>query len=251
MILNGPLGLFSLAFLGSIVALAGGLFFLYNRRWSALLEAGAAAFAAGVLLTVTFLGLIPEALEHAGEITFMIVLLSFFGSYLFEYLMFGIHHHGEHSHDHHHQEGTVALVIVGDTIHNFIDGVAIGVSFLVAPSLGLVTAISSFLHEVPHEIGDFGILLRAGWRKGRIILVNVVSAFATIFGAFLIYFFPVGDSAKGILLGISAGIFLYLGASDFLPQIEHLKGSKLKSVLPLIIGAVLMMLVINLVPHTE
>lgn len=251
MILNGPVGLFLLAFLGSVVALIGGLFFLYNQKWSVLLESSAAAFASGVLLTVTFLGLIPEAVEHGGDVVFLVVLLSFFGSYLFEYLMFGIHHHGEHHHHHHEGEGTVALVILGDTIHNFIDGVAIAVSFMIQPWLGVVTALSSFLHEVPHEIGDFGILLKAGYRKSSIIFINVMSALATIVGAFMVYFMPIGDGVKGILLAISAGIFLYLGASDFLPQIEHVGGNKLKAVLPLIVGFVLMFLVINLVPHTE
>jgi zinc and cadmium transporter len=248
-VMNELLQLFLLALLGSIIALVGGVVFLYKRSWSDFLEKHSVPFAAGVLITVSLVGLLPEAHEAIGENTFVIILLTFFAADLFEHVFFGIHHHKEGgAHDY---KGSVPLVIVGDTIHNFIDGVAIGASFLVSPGLGLITALSTFLHEVPHEIGDFGILLRAGWSRPKIFLVNVISASATIVGAFALLLFAGNDVLIGSLLAVSAGVFLYLGASDFLPHIEEGYESKLKSVLPLTIGVAVMLFTLMVVPHSH
>lgn len=172
------------------------------------------------------------------------------GVYIFEHLFFGIHHHGEEDgHTHEIKKSSVGLVIFGDTIHNFIDGVAIGAGFLINPNLGWVTAFSTFLHEVPHEIGDFGILLKAGWTRSKILVVNIISALMTVVGAFTVYFFSHSETLNGTLMAISAGVFLYLGASDFLPKIKDQNNSKLKSILPLIIGAGIIMATILLLPH--
>lgn len=240
--------LFFLAVIGSIIALVGGIAFLFNKKWSEALEENSIPFAAGVLITVTLIGLLPEAIELIGERAFPIVLATFFTVYLFEQLVFGIHHHREHQHGKNYTYA-VPLVIVGDTIHNFIDGLAIGASFFVTPGLGLVTAISTFLHEIPHEIGDFGILLKAGWRKRDILVVNVVSAAATIVGAFALLLFSENSILIGSLLAVSGGIFLYLGASDFLPQTRETNGKKFGAILPLALGVASMYLTFMVVPH--
>lgn len=238
------------ALLGSVIALFGGVIFLYNRRLSSLLEKYSVPFAAGVLVTVSLLGLIPEAEHQIGGFAYWIVLISFLGVYIFEHLFFDLHHHGdEDGHTHEIKTSSVGFVIFGDTIHNFIDGVAIGAGFLINPNLGLITAFSTFLHEVPHEIGDFGILLKAGWNRSKILIVNIVSSLMTVVGAFTVYFFDQGDGLNGILMAISAGVFLYLGASDFLPKIETSSRNKLKSLLPLIIGSAIIMVTILLLPH--
>ena len=239
------------ALIGSIIALLGGVIFLYNRRLSSVLEKYSVPFAAGVLVTVSILGLIPEAEHEIGEFAHWIVLFSFLGVYIFEHLFFGIHHHGEDEDGHNHgiKNSSIGLVIFGDTIHNFIDGVAIGAAFLIDPNLGLIVALSTFLHEVPHEIGDFGILLKAGWKKSKILLVNIISASMTIVGAFTVYFFSHNESLNGTLMAISAGIFLYLGASDFLPKIESDGKNKFKSILPLILGSAIIIATIVLLPH--
>ena len=213
--------LFLLALLGSIVALLGGVVFLYDRKLSSTLERHSIPFAAGVLVTVALLALIPEAFELIGESALVIVLFSFFGAYLLEHFLVSIHHHERHHHHGRVQESSVALVVMGDTIHNFIDGIAIAVSFFVNPGLGLATAFSTFLHEVPHEIGDFGILLSAGWKRRKILLINVISASFTIVGAFLTFFVAESNSFVGGMMAVSAGIFLYLGTIDFLPRISH------------------------------
>lgn len=239
-----------LSLFGSVIALTGGVVFLFNRKLSNLLERHSVPFAAGVLVTVSILGLIPES-EHAlGEPAFLIVLLSFLGIYLFEHIFFGIHHHDGEGHDEI-KSTSIGLVIIGDTIHNFIDGVAIAASFMVSPGLGFVTALSTFLHEIPHEIGDFGILLKAGWSKSKILIVNILSALMTVVGAFTIYFINDDSNLIGSLMAVSAGVFLYLGASDFLPKVkDEMRGNnKLVSLLPLILGALIMIITLLLVPH--
>ena len=136
-----------LAFIGSIVALIGGVIFLYVRPWTKFLIKYSTPFAAGVLLTVALIGLLPEAYHLIGGSAFIIVLLSFLAAYLFESLFCDLHHHHD-SHRHHKQarSGSAWLVVVGDTTHNFIDGVAIAAAYLTNPGLGIITTISTFLH---------------------------------------------------------------------------------------------------------
>ena len=241
-----------LSLLGSIMGLVGGIVLLYNKKVSSTLENYSIPFAAGVLITVAIVGLLPESIEMAGEGVLMIVLISFFGAYLFEHLFFSLHHHDDkHEHHHHNYKASVPLVIFGDTIHNFIDGFAIGASFIAAPGLGLITAFSTFLHEVPHEIGDFGILYKAGWKKINIVIVNIISAAVTILAAFLSLSFAGNESLLGSLLAVSAGVFLYLGTVDFLPHALGSFKSKPKGVIALIAGIVIMILTLMLVPHVH
>lgn len=242
--------LFLLALLGSIIALVGGITFLYVTRLSNFLEKHSVPFAAGVLITVSLVGLMPEANEMIGRNAFYVVLATFFLIYLFEHLFFGIHHHEDHQHGHDYKS-SVPLVIVGDTIHNFIDGVAIGAAFLFSPGLGLITAISTFLHEVPHEISDFGILLRAGWERSKILVVNVISASMTIVGAFTMLLFADNQTMIGVMMAVSAGIFLYLGASDFLPHIEEGYSNRIKSVIPLAVGIASIIFALSIIPHSH
>ncbi len=257
--MNETINLLLLALLGSVIALFGGVVFLFNRKLSSVLEKYSVPFAAGVLVTVSLLGLIPESEHEIGEMSHWIVLFSFLGVYLFEHLFFGIHHHGEEDGKHEIKDSSVGLVIFGDTIHNFIDGVAIGASFLINPNLGLITAFSTFLHEVPHEIGDFGILLKAGWKRTKILAINIISSLMTVVGAFLVYFFSQSEGLNGSLMAVSAGVFLYLGASDFLPKItasfsendKEQKLHRLKSILPLILGSAIIILTLLLIPHNH
>src|SRR3990172_8297487 len=239
-----------LALLGSIIALIGGVAFLFNRKWSDILEKHSIPFAAGILITVSLVGLLPESVELLGENAYKLVLATFLSAYLFEHTFFGIHHHGEHRHGKDYKSA-IPLVLIGDTIHNFIDGIAIGASYMVTPGLGLITAISTFLHEVPHEIGDFGILLNAGWNRNKILTLNVISASSTIVGAFLVLTFSENNSLIGAMLSVASGIFLYLLASDFLPHIDEIKGSRLKHLMPLIIGALLMLVTLMAIPHSD
>jgi len=240
--------LIGLSLFGSIIALVGGVFFLYNKSLSHKLEQVSVPFAAGVLITTALVGLLPEAIDLIGRSTFLIVLLTFLTAYLIERVFFDIHHHSTHEHKHDYRTAGW-MVMAGDTIHNFVDGVAIGASFLIAPTLGIITAFSTFLHEVPHEIGDFGILLKAGWRRRNILLTNLLSASVALLGALLVFYIPLGSSIIGSLIAISAGLFLYLGAADFLPHITSEEKRSLKTILPLFIGVGIMLIVLFAIPH--
>ncbi|MCA9373437.1 ZIP family metal transporter, partial [Candidatus Woesebacteria bacterium] len=167
--------LISLVLFGSVFALIGGIAFLSLPRWSDLLARYSVPFAGGVLLTVALIGLLPESVELIGDTTFTITLVTFLIIYVFENLFFSLHHHDDEDEHHHIAKRSAWFVMVGDTIHNFIDGVAIAAAFSITPGLGALTAVSTFLHEVPHEIGDFGVLLKAHWSKRSIIATNVIS----------------------------------------------------------------------------
>jgi zinc and cadmium transporter len=239
-----------LATIGSIAGLIGGLVFLFKEDWARKLCGYAVPFAAGVLLSVSLLHLIPEAHHKVGEGAFLIVLLAFLGSFLFEQYFAHLHHHEDRKHTM--LKSAVPLVVFGDTIHNFIDGVAIAAAYLTNPSFGLVVAFATFLHETPHEIGDFGILMKAGWTKKKTFLANLFSACATFPGALLVYFFTQGAHDKiGVLLAVSAGIFLFLGASDFLPEVEEeeRKNPSWKNLAPLFVGVLIIYLLTFISPE--
>lgn len=236
----------ALTLLGSILSLVGGVIFLYRSELTNRLEAVAIPFAAGVLLTVSLFGIIPESIEHVGALTYGVTAVTFLIAYVLERHVLDIHHHAHETHSHPY-EAAGWMVMIGDTIHNFVDGAAIAGSFFVAPGLGLITAVSTFLHEVPHEIGDFGVLLRAGWSKKSIIAGNALSATASLFGAVLVYMIPLSDTFIGTLLSISAGLFLYLGIADFLPHI--LKQKNTETIAPFIVGIGIMAVLLALIPH--
>lgn len=241
------LNIVGLALLGSVLGLIGGIVMLSVKSLTKFLTNYSIAFAAGVLLTVSLLGIIPEASEVIGEEAFLIVFLGFLGAYLFESAFFALHHHEGHQHEAK-IKASVGLIIFGDTIHNFIDGIAIAAAYLINPGLGVITAISTFLHEVPHEIGDFGILLKAGWKKGKIIAVNLLSALATILGALAVYFWAPSEALEGKFLAGAAGLFLYLGASDFLPEADT-NSKRLPAVMVMLFGALVMYLALSAIPH--
>lgn len=238
-----------LVLVGSVLALVGGVVFLTVKSWAKVLARYSVPFAAGVLLTVSLVGLLPEAHHFIDHQAYVIVLFTLVGVYIFEIWVCQLHHH-ECKNDHSHFHGSALWVIIGDTIHNFVDGVAIAAAYFSNPGLGLITAISTFLHEVPHEIGDFGVLLTLGWQKTKIILINFLSSLATLIGALLVFYFNPGKAIFGYLIAISAGMFLYLGASDFLPQLDN-NTSKRKAVTALLFGIGLMYFTLQIVPHAH
>lgn len=243
------LNLLGLAFLGSVAGLVGGVIFLFNSLLARSLAKYAVPFAAGVLLAVSFLDLLPEAVEVAGESAFPIILVVFICLFLIERFLFHLHHHdGGQGVD---KRDVVPLVIFGDTIHNLLDGVAIGAAYLANPVLGVTVALATFFHETPHEIADFGLLLLAGWKRQKAFFVNFLSALATFPGAILTYKYSGGlDNATGILLSLAGGFFLYVAATDFLPETKVApEDSSLKNIAFLILGVLIIWLLGLLLPH--
>lgn len=238
-----------LTFIGSIAGLIGGVVFLIKKEWASWLSKYAIPFAAGVLLSVTLLHLIPESVHEMGEGAFTVVLLAFLGSFFFEQFFAQLHHHEERRHTM--IKSATPLVLFGDTVHNLIDGIAIGAAYLINPISGFIVALATFLHETPHEIGDFGVLVSSGWSRKKAFLANFLSALATFPGAYAVYFFSDAlSNSVGVMLAISAGVFLYLSASDFLPEVaDEKKGPAWKELAVFILGILIIYLFRYLTPE--
>ncbi len=241
--------------LGSIGALIGGLVLLSREKFTLKISHFLASFAAGVLLGAAFFDLLPEALhegEEAGIDVFLWTLVGIIAFFIVERAIHWFHHH-EQFHEHEKEsKATVPLIIIGDTVHNFIDGVVIAATFMVSIPLGIVTALSVFAHEVPQEIGDFGLLLHKGLKRKKIILVNVLSAAVAIGGALITY--SLGNVLEPfipIFLALTAGFFIYISLSDLIPEIhyERRKGFALLESALLILGILTVWISVSLLPH--
>lgn len=221
------------ALVGSVFSLAGGIYLLYSKVGARYLQKMAVPFAAGALLAASFFDLLPEAMHDADETILWWALGGFLLFFVMERFLRWFHHHHEHQGDA--DQANRSLVIVGDTLHNFIDGLAIGAAFLVSPVTGIVTTLAVAAHEIPQEIGDFGLLLSKGMRRSRVLLINLLSALATLVGAVLV--FGVGQSLElpiNVLLAITAGFFIYIAASDIIPTI-HQKDARLGNIQTIIL----------------
>jgi len=222
MIMNDWIILIAAATIGSIISLIGGLYLLYGKWGVRKMQRVAVPFAAGALLAAAFFDLLPEAFE-AGEArdVLTVTLVGFLVFFILERSLSWFHHHHEEEDGHTHERRNSSLIVIGDTLHNFIDGLAIGASFLVSPATGIITTIAIAAHEIPQEIGDFGLLLSKGMKRRQVVIVNVVSALATVVGAALV--FGAGDAlpiSQPTLLAATAGFFLYIAASDIIPTIH-------------------------------
>ena len=186
------------------------------------------SYAIGALLGAVFLNLLPEAFERADGVPMgTIVLFGILGFFTLEKLVLWRHCHEDACETHgspaiEHDHGRSGLMIlVGDTIHNFVDGILIAAAFLADIQLGIVTALAMIAHEVPQEVGDFLILLNSGYSRGQAILFNLLSSLATLLGGLLAYFtlFRVHGLVPP-LLGVAAASMLYVAVADLIPGLH-------------------------------
>jgi len=187
------------------------------------------SYAIGALLGAAFLEILPHALEHAGSFQAVsgAVLAGIFGFFILEKLVLWRHCHSEHCEAHGadapaHDHGRSGLMItVGDTVHNFVDGIMIAAAFLVDVKLGVVTAFAIAAHEVPQELGDFLILLHSGYSRGRALLLNLLSSAAMMLGALLGYFLlaPMQEFLPYMLALAAAGM-IYVAVADLIPGLH-------------------------------
>ncbi len=205
---------------GGAVAVCIAYLTLHKIEWTHDRARALISFAAGVLLAVSFLDLLPESFEEGGEPKAMLAY-AFVGILLFffvEKLLIWYHCHEEHCEVH----TSSYMVMIGDTIHDFLDGIAIAVAFLVDVKLGFVTSIAVALHEIPQEIGDLAVLIAGGMKKKQALLFNILSALASLVGALLGYVFL--SEIEGFvpsLVALTAGGFIYISAADLIPEIHH------------------------------
>jgi len=218
------------AAVASVFSLLGGLLIVWRAQTVKKIMTPLIAFAAGAFLGVSFLDLLPEAVAMVrdAETVFVAVLIGFFIFFALErFLMkyFSKHSEGEFHGDH--TESISPLLVLGDSLHNFLDGIIIALAYVANPALGLTTALAVAAHELPQEIGDFAVLLDRGWSKTKIIIVNFLSASLALVGAFLGYLTATSfETSLGLLLAAVAGIFIYLGASNLIPEVHHRAGHK-------------------------
>jgi len=176
------------------------------------------ALSAGALMGGAFLHLIPEAVEEFGDGSiFIYVLVGFVLFFLVEKVL-----HWRHCHKGKCDIHTFAYMnLIGDGVHNFIDGLIIAASFVVDIGLGIVTTIAVALHEIPQEIGDFGVLVYGGIKKVKALFLNFITALTAIIGGIVGYFLS-GNVEGSIvfLLPFAAGGFIYIAASDLIPEIR-------------------------------
>ena len=209
---------------GSVFSLVGGLLLLKNDHWIKQNTMTVVSWAAGVLLGVAFLDLLPEALEMGITANveihslMMISLFAVVGFFIFERSFVWFHHH----HDPDVQPPVSALLIFGDSVHNFIDGIVIGAAFLVSVPTGITTAIAISAHEIPQEIADFSILLKSGMAKIKVVIFNLLSALMTIIGAMLVLAYSeLVNTITPHLLAFAGGMFVYIACSDLIPELHH------------------------------
>lgn len=208
------------------------------------------AFSTGALLGDAFIHLIPEAVEEAGELSPFLATMVFVGILLFfslEKFLRWRHCHDVTCKEHPKHLGTMNLV--GDAVHNFIDGVLIAVSFLVSVPLGLATSIAVVAHEIPQELGDFGVLIHSGYSRRKALLYNFLSACFSILGAIVVL--TIGASSSQIInsiIPITAGGFIYISLSGLVPELhkEQNISKSLTQFISMVFGFIIMFLLINL-----
>jgi zinc and cadmium transporter len=192
--------------------------------------------ATGALLGDALLHLLPEAFEELPETAPLLVLAGILLFFILEKVL-----HWHHSHQlicedpndpstcrlpDHGSTPLGKMIIVSDALHNFIDGAIIAASYLVSLPVGIATTIAVVLHEMPQEIGDFGVLVHSGYTRGRALFLNFLSALTAVVGALVVLLFGSTDALNSALLPIAGGAFLYVAAADLVPELK--KTTKLR-----------------------
>lgn len=229
----------------SAIALVGSVTLLLTEAMLQRIILPLVAFAAGSLIGGAFFHMIPAALAATGAplTTFGWVMGGFVTFFALEQFL---HYHHCHRATAACRQPLTYLVLIGDGLHNFLGGLAVGSALLADARLGAVTWLAAAAHEVPQELGDFGVLVHGGWAKRRALLFNVLSASTFLLGSVLAYLLSFRLDVT-FLLPFAAGNFLYIGASDLVPEVNRHHALGTNAVLFLsFAGGVLLLLVIRL-----
>lgn len=201
--------------IGSLIGLSGGFIVLWKAKFAKKIALGLISFAAGTLLAAAFFHILPESIEEAGTAVIPFVLVGIAVFYIFERILIW-HHCRDHKYNF---KPMPYNIILGDSLHNFIDGIIIAGAFLVNIPLGIIVAVAVMLHEIPQEIGEFGVLLYSKMKKKKIIFYNILSAFAALAGALITFFLLQGKiEFVPYLEAFAAGGFIYIAGVDLIPE---------------------------------
>ncbi len=218
----------------SLVSLVGiiGLSLNFKRLNSIVLFL--VSFSAGALFADAFVHLIPEAVEKYGfSVSLSLYVLS--GIVFFFIVEKFIHwHHCHTSHSKHHVHSFAYMNLLGDAVHNFIDGLIIGASYLVNIPTGIATTLAVVLHEIPQEIGDFGVLLHGGFSRGKALFMNFLTSLTALLGTVLaLVLNNYISNLSAFLVPFAAGGFIYIAGSDLIPEL-HKEEDTRKSLIQLV-----------------
>lgn len=220
----------------SCISFVSALFIFGKKSITDTLSNYFVSFAAGVLLATAFLDIFPEALEESsGADIFLPALIGVVVFFFFEKFIVWFHHHDST----HNLKPSAILILLGDSIHNFFDGIAIAATFLTSPSLGVATTIAIASHEIPQEIADVSILINGGMSKKKALFFNFLSALTAIVGAILgVYFLNSFAFVIPIALSFTAGVFIYIACSDLIPDLHHnfKKDKRWEQTVPFVLG---------------
>lgn len=223
---------------GVLSVLAAALMLLFPEPLRTRLLPHFVSYAIGALLGAAFLALLPHALAMPGihdlHIITGTVLLGVLGFFLLEKMVLWRHcHHAEcevHSPDEAHSHAPAAqstnhaagtLILIGDGIHNLVDGILIAAAFLTDFHLGVVTSLAVAAHEIPQEVGDFAVLLHSGFSRSRALFYNILSSLATLVGALLAYYsLREAQAALPYILAVAASSFIYVAVADLIPGLH-------------------------------
>ncbi len=205
----------------SLVSLLGALTLTLSDRTLHRVLLYLVSFSAGALLADALVHMLPEAAQTLGFGTKMAayVLLGIVLSFIVEKFIQWRHCHLGHSREHPHPFAYMNLI--GDAVHNFIDGIIIMASYLGGIPLGIATTLAVVFHEIPQEIGDYGVLIHGGFTRRKAIIFNVATALTAVVGAIVGYF--LANAWQGlamVLLPIAAGHFIYIASTDLLPELH-------------------------------
>ncbi|PJC56268.1 ZIP family metal transporter [Candidatus Kaiserbacteria bacterium CG_4_9_14_0_2_um_filter_41_32] len=207
------------------------------------------SLAVGTLLGDVFIHIIPEAYEKISNstlISFLIIggILIFF---VLEKVLHWHHHTLEHAEEHHHPIGK--MILLGDGVHNFIDGLIIATSYMISIEIGVATTMAVILHEIPQEIGNFGVLIHAGYKTKKALWYNFLSALTAVAGAVTALLFGnITEQFALWLLPLTAGGFIYIALSDLVPELhkDFRVGQGIIQVIAIMVGVASMLMLLAL-----
>ncbi len=210
------------------------------------------AFAAGTLIGVSFLHLIPATLHELGtghgHLEGPLIIL---GGFIFFFILeqYLKWHHCHRIPSEHSKTPFSFMILIANGIHNFVDGILVGGAFLVSIPLGISTTIAVASHELPQELGNFGILVYGGWEKWRALIVNIGISLLIVPGGIIAYIFS-GTINPIYIIPFAAGGFIYIGAADLIPEIQNCeKINRSTTMLAAFLGGNLLMLLVELFTH--